>query len=108
MGVGGSCRPNQLIVTFIIRVHCRSHGSGSVRDLKFSVDQLAQDSVEVVLYSVVSGSRGCPYSCGWPVEWVGPLWLGDCLWGGGAVDLLVSPTVFYTGYKYSFDGKRDD
>jgi len=68
MGVGGSCRD-----------------TASIWDSWFSVDQLAQDSVEVALYSVGSGSqwgwRGCPCSRGWPVDWVGPLWLGGCLWG---------------------------
>jgi len=76
MGVGGSCRD-----------------TGSARDLWFSVDQLAQDSAEVVLYSVGSGSRwdweGCPCSCGWPVDWAGPLWL--------------IRTVLYTGSECSFD-----
>jgi len=40
MGVGGSCRD-----------------TGSVWDLRFSVDQLAPDSVEAILYSVGSRSQ---------------------------------------------------
>ena len=66
-------------------VGCSCRDIASVRDLWFSVDQLAQDSAEVILYFVGSGSqwawRGCTCSCCWPVDWVEPLWLGSCLWG---------------------------
>ena len=89
-GGGGSSGPAVAWVSIGVGGSCRD--TGSIWDSWFSVDQLAQDSVEVVLYSVGSGSqwgwRGCLCLCGWPVEWIGPLWLGAFLWG--AVDLLWS------------------
>jgi len=51
---------------------------------------------------LVAGQSGCPCSCGWPVDWVGPLWLGGCLWR-----LWISHCVVHRVWVFVWSGWFD-